>query len=82
LVVQRQAEQLGLFGQDKPKENGFSDPAFALNKQRPVHRWVPWIAGFSMEFVREAIAKHAREGIVLDPFSGVGTTLVPLLLAG
>ncbi|MFA5400315.1 MAG: DNA methyltransferase [Dehalococcoidia bacterium] len=57
--------------------SGFSDPAFANNKLLPIHRWVPWIAGFSSNFVRDAINRHLDgEGVVLDPFSGVGTTLV------
>ncbi len=35
------------------KGNGtvFVDPAFATNKSLPIHRWVPWIAGFSKDFV-------------------------------
>ena len=45
--------------------------------------WLPWIAGFSRAFVRDAIARHLRRpGVVLDPFAGVGTTLVEALLAG
>ena len=61
----------------------FSDPAFAGNKRLPVHRWIPWIAGFSREFVQDAIDRHLdTQGTVLDPFAGVGTTLVEALLAG
>lgn len=61
----------------------FSDPAFASNKTKPIHRWVPWIAGFSGEFVREILDKYAtRESVILDPFSGVGTTLVESSLHG
>ena len=25
----------------------FRDPAFKANRDAPVHRWVPWIAGYS-----------------------------------
>lgn len=61
----------------------FQDPAFAGNKKAPVHRWVPWIAGFSREFVHGAFNRHLRKtGTVLDPFAGVGTTLVEAILAG
>jgi DNA modification methylase len=61
----------------------FSDPAFATNKQLPVHRWVPWIAGFSRDFVCGVLREHLTEpGVVLDPFAGVGTTLVEAMLAG
>lgn len=55
----------------------FSDPAFAGNKSLPIHRWVPWIAGFSSDFVKEVFERHLLPGgTVLDPFCGVGTTLV------
>jgi len=61
----------------------FKDPAFAANKRLPIHRWVPWIAGFSSEFVKGALERHLpRQGVVLDPFAGVGTTLVESLQAG
>ena len=61
----------------------FSDPAFASNKSAPVHRWIPWIAGFSREFVQSAIERHLKKrGTILDPFAGVGTTLVEAMLAG
>lgn len=61
----------------------FSDPAFAGNKSLPVHRWVPWIAGFSANFVASAIDRYAKSrATVLDPFAGVGTTLVEGLLKG
>ena len=66
--------------------NGFRDPSFAKNKNLPLHRWVPWVAGFSADFVQDCIhsylANPNRESWVLDPFSGVGTTLVEAYLAG
>jgi len=63
--------------------SAFADPAFSSNKSLPVHRWVPWIAGFSSDFVVSALAKHLRQpGTVLDPFAGVGTTLVEAVLHG
>ncbi|MBN1579108.1 MAG: site-specific DNA-methyltransferase [Anaerolineae bacterium] len=67
------------------KANGssFHDPAFASNKTLPVHRWVPWIAGFSSMFVQGAMSRYLNNyGTVLDPFSGVGTTLVEAVLQG
>ena len=61
----------------------FRDPAFMANRNAPVHRWVPWIAGYSKHFVADALARFAAApGVVLDPFSGVGTTLVEADLAG
>lgn len=57
--------------------HAFADPAFGANKSLPVHRWVPWIAGFSSAFAAEAMTgRLTRPGTVLDPFCGVGTTLV------
>src|SRR3989338_6714073 len=68
---------------DKKEGVAFRDPAFASNKVTPIHRWVPWIAGFSSQFVKNAIAQYLpSQGTVLDPFSGVGTTLVDAVLAG
>ena len=62
---------------------GFRDPAFMANRGSPVHRWVPWIAGFSRHFVRDALDRYLPgPGVVLDPFAGVGTTLVEADLAG
>ena len=61
----------------------FRDPAFMANRATPVHRWVPWIAGFSRQFVQDALTRHLpAPGVVLDPFAGVGTTLVEADLAG
>ena len=61
----------------------FRDPAFTANRDAPVHRWVPWIAGFSKHFVEDALARFTDSpSVVLDPFAGVGTTLVEADLAG
>ncbi len=69
-----------------PSSNGrsaFCDPAFASNKTLPLHRWVPWIAGFSSDFVKDALTRYLNgKGTVLDPFSGVGTTLIEAFLLG
>lgn len=61
----------------------FRDPAFVANRDAPVHRWVPWIAGYSKHFVEDALERHTTgPSVVLDPFAGVGTTLVEADLAG
>lgn len=62
----------------------FRDPAFMGNRDLPVHRWVPWIAGFSKHFIEDAIREYTSgsRNRVLDPFAGVGTTLVESDLAG
>jgi DNA modification methylase len=65
---------------------GFGDTAFTRNREEPLHRWVPWIAGFSAGFVQEVFeAAHLgnpADVTVLDPFAGVGTTLVEGLKRG
>lgn len=68
-----------------PSAEVFRDAAAAENKQAPLHRWVPWIAGFSSSFVGDAFDYYlgdATEAVVLDPFAGVGTTLVEAQLRG
>ena len=62
-------------------EKTFADPAFMNNKTEPVHRWSPWVAGFSKFFVNDALNNYTTKGdLVLDPFTGVGTTLLESLL--
>lgn len=70
-----------------PAPSPFRDAAAADNKQAPLHRWVPWIAGYSAGFVRSVFdellpARGPGEATVLDPFAGVGTTLVEAQLRG
>ena len=64
---------------------GFRDTAFTENRHRALHRWVPWIAGFSGSFVAGVLHSARRGGgrlRVLDPFAGVGTTLIEALRQG
>lgn len=83
---------------------GYGSAAAAHNKSLSMHRWANWIAGFSGEFARSAILRHAQDEwgqdaqddwglylspretiaaapngagvVVMDPFAGVGTTLI------
>ena len=53
--------------------------AFGDNMSLPVHRWYRYSAGFSADWVRTVIQeRHSGTGqfSVLDPFAGVGTTLL------
>jgi DNA modification methylase len=80
LILPVKPRQMLLF---KENGSGFSDPAFSENRREPIHRWVPWVAGFSSQFVREALEKYLpKGGVVLDPFAGVGTTLVEAVRRG
>lgn len=76
-----------LFASVAHVERQLSDPSFGRNKHLSLHRWVPWIAGFSADFVsdcfRRFLGTHAPQDThVLDPFAGVGTTLVEGFLDG
>lgn len=85
----RVAQQLSIF-QTAKNGNGqgrfaFSDPVMSDNKSLPVHRWVPWIAGYSASFVDGVISSYLpnrRAGVILDPFCGVGTTLLQAVRRG
>lgn len=83
-------EQLALWQGYNASGNGkaeLRDAAAMENKSQPVHRWVPWIAGYSWQFAADAIEAYLpksrrSQALVLDPFAGVGTTLVEGLRAG
>jgi len=76
------------FQSDNNKTASFRDSAFNGNKKLPFHRWVPWIAGFSANFVEDCFEKYLDTSIpsssqtVLDPFAGVGTTLTEGVMHG
>lgn len=83
------AQQLPLF--DSPArlqgegQGTFRDSAFTDNKNHPIHRWVPWIAGYSAAFVDDAITTYVskrKKARILDPFCGVGTTLLQAVWRG
>ncbi len=50
-------------------------------RAEPVHRWFPWIEGFSDELPRSVIERDGPSSIY-DPFLGSGTTAVVALAAG
>lgn len=53
--------------------------AFGDNMSLPVHRWYRYSAGFSADWVRSLIRErclNTSTASVLDPFAGVGTTLL------
>lgn len=70
------------------KSSSFRDSAFNGNKSLPFHRWVPWIAGFSANFVEDCFRNYLNPSLspakitVLDPFAGVGTTLIEGIMHG
>jgi len=57
---------------------------FRSNESLPVHRWWPYVQGYSAEFVAGVLRDAAlgARATVLDPFAGSGTTLVEARRAG
>jgi hypothetical protein len=57
---------------------------FNESLEAPRHRWFPYKEGFSPSFVRSFLDQHRVPdlGRVLDPFAGVGTTIIEASLTG
>jgi len=57
---------------------------FSGNGERRVHRWSPYVQGFSAGFVDDVLARYrvGRGALVLDPFVGSGTVLVCAKMRG
>ncbi len=49
---------------------------FIPNKAEPIHNWFYYKEGFSRKFAEWAIEEFKLNGPLLDPFCGVGTTLL------
>lgn len=49
---------------------------FADNRQRPIHRWYPFVEGYSSDLVDRFLAPLPLSAFVFDPFAGSGTTLL------
>ncbi|MBA88953.1 MAG: hypothetical protein CMB16_06790 [Euryarchaeota archaeon] len=66
----------------RPDIMGSKDEALGLhgtfvpNKSQSIHRWYPYVEGFSNEFVSSLLNEFAIKGqTVYDPFAGTGTTV-------
>lgn len=57
---------------------------FSRNGQLPVHGWYYFKEGFGSDLVRRLLARYAvrPDGLVLDPFTGSGTTLLTCQMDG
>lgn len=56
---------------------------FDKNKNVPVHRWYPFVEGYSKEFIDDILSELTfTPHCVLEPFCGSGTTPVELQLRG
>jgi len=73
-------EELGIKIVDKPQSIQFFP-----NSNELVHRWSPYVQGFSANFVQSVLDEYRKEyssPIVFDPFAGSGTALVQAKLNG
>jgi tRNA G10 N-methylase Trm11 len=71
----------------QPALPGFDDAGafstFRNGKTAPLHRWYPYLEGYSPEFVSRVLTRYAASAArVLDPFAGVGTTPITAALQG
>ncbi len=58
---------------------------FTPNINEHIHRWAPYVQGFSASFVQSVIDRYKEEyqdPIIFDPFAGCGTVLVQVKLNG
>jgi DNA modification methylase len=57
---------------------------FNPNEKRPVHRWWPYVQGFSARFVTDTCNRYGvgRDSVVFDPFCGSGTVPVSARVLG
>lgn len=58
---------------------------FASNINEHIHRWAPYVQGFSATFVQSILNQYResyRDLVILDPFAGCGTVLVQAKLNG
>ncbi|MBC1470253.1 site-specific DNA-methyltransferase [Listeria welshimeri] len=56
---------------------------FGKNKKVPIHRWYPFVEGYSREFIESIISEQSiKPKCCLEPFSGSGTTALELQRMG
>lgn len=73
-------EELGVIIYDAPQPIQFQP-----NTSEPVHRWSPYVQGFSAQFVQRTLDRYREEygrPTVADPFVGSGTVLVQAKMNG
>lgn len=58
---------------------------FQPNTNEAIHRWSPYVQGFSSSFVQRTLERYGqdyRHPVIMDPFAGSGTVLVQAKLNG
>jgi len=73
-LVDRLEEEFGVVEDDayQPLVN------FSQNRRLPIHSWFDYKQGYSPDLIQKLIGDLGirRNGLILDPFNGVGTTLL------
>lgn len=59
-----------------------TDGTFKENKNLSIHRWYPYVEGFSEQFVFECLKYNKDAKVIYDPFNGCGTTSTTCALNG
>ncbi|MGP5165596.1 hypothetical protein [Arthrobacter rhombi] len=59
-----------------------NEGVFADNRKLPIHRWYPFIEGYSSHLVARALAQNLNAESIFDPFSGSGTTALTCAISG
>ena len=54
--------------------NGKLGLTFQDSREQPVHRWYPYVEGFSAKYVGDVFRQSGLPSNVYDPFGGAGTT--------
>ena len=56
---------------------------FQESKRLPIHRWYPYVEGFSAHYARDALLRFGPQPrTVYDPFGGAGTTMLAGAILG
>lgn len=55
---------------------------FRPNKNEPVHRWYPYLEGYSRQLVEYELRNRNLGDVVYDPFAGSGTTPLTAVMNG
>jgi DNA modification methylase len=71
-----------MMGYQKTMNLSGSDVTFTNNKKESIHRWYPYIEGFSQGFVEAIIKEYDLDALVYDPFNGSGTTTLTCAFNG
>jgi tRNA G10 N-methylase Trm11/DNA-binding XRE family transcriptional regulator len=58
------------------------DVTFKNNHLVSIHRWYPYIEGYSENFVKNILTKFNQNAVVYDPFNGSGTTMLTAAYMG